>query len=336
MKLNFSRDGYEYSIRAAQLTDAADVSALINICSQNLYGRDEMEVEKLLNDWQFINMDLQQDSLLIFADDELIACADLVGKIAPFVRFPLMARVHPDFRGKGFGWLINRWAAGRVTELLPLAAQGKRVFISSRVNEKDQAGMQLLEDLGGNSVRYNWLMERGLSSNLPVAEVPHGVSLRVAELDEYKELFLLYRDAFRDNWGFIEIPEEEGFQFFIERFVQDPNYQPELFLLAEKETKKVGMLIASPSSSHGEEYGWISLLAVPAAERKQGIGKALLLRGLAELKQFGSQFAGLGVDSENLTGATELYKQVGMSVVTQFVQYEVTIRDGEDMRGVDL
>lgn len=332
MELRFTKDGIDYNIRPATLADAEEVVALINICSQELYGKDELELDEVLADWQLKGTDLKLDSIVVLADEKLIAFADLVDVVAPFVRYPLMARVHPLYRGQGFGWLINRWAQGRVEELIERAPAETRVFMISIVHEKNQAGRQLLEDLGGKLERLNWLMERELLGPLPEVRLPEGYRLRVAKTDEYRQIFTVKQQAFQDHWGFIPISEEQGFENFMQHFVQDPHYQPELFLVAESEEQIVAMLIATPASSYGDDYGWISVLGVLPAHRHKGIGKALLLRAFAELKLFGCERVGLWVDSDSLTGATRLYQQAGMQVVAQFNRYETTMRAGVDLR----
>ena len=332
MELKFSRDGNEYSIRPANLSDAVEVTNLVNICSQELYGKDELEVEEVLADWQLKGTDLNHDSILVFEEEQLIAFADLVDVVEPYVRYPLMARVHPQRRGMGFGWLINRWAQGRVQELIERAPLEARVFLLSVVNENDQAARQLLEDLEGKVERIIWLMERDLTGPLPKAAVPDGYKLRVATSDDYRQMFHVQQEAFRDHWGFIAIPEEEGFAHFVEHFVQDPNFQAELFQVVEYEGQIIAMLIANAAGSFGEDYGWVNTLGVLPAHRRKGIGKALLLRTFNELQLFGCEKVGLSVDSQSLTGATDLYEQAGMQVIAQFYRYELTVRAGEDLR----
>lgn len=332
MELNFTRDGKDYNIRPATLSDAADVTALVNSCSQKLYGLDELEVDEALADWQLKGEDLKRDSILIFEDQELIAFGDLIDVVAPYVRYPLTVRVHPERQGMGFGWLINRWAHSLVADLSERAPGDTRVFLVSMVHEKDQAAQKLLEDLGGKVERITWIMERDLMGSIADASLPKGYTMRVVESGEYREMFRVKQEAFQDHWGFIAIPEEEGYEHFLERFVRDPFFQPELFFGVEYENQLAGMLIATASSSYGEDYGWIETLGILPDHRRKGIGKALLVKAFQELQLFGSTKVGLSVDSNSLTGAAGLYEQAGMHVSMQFLRYETTIREGKDLR----
>jgi mycothiol synthase len=39
----------------------------------------------------------------------------------------------------------------------------------------------------------------------------------------------------------------------------------------------------------------------------------------------------LGVDSQNLTGATRLYEKAGMQIKRQYDQYEIELRPGREL-----
>jgi ribosomal protein S18 acetylase RimI-like enzyme len=68
--------------------------------------------------------------------------------------------------------------------------------------------------------------------------------------------------------------------------------------------------------------GWIGAIGVRPAWRGRGLAKALLLHSFREFHRRGQRRVGLGVDSENSTGATKLYESVGMVVDTEQVVWE--------------
>jgi ribosomal protein S18 acetylase RimI-like enzyme len=70
--------------------------------------------------------------------------------------------------------------------------------------------------------------------------------------------------------------------------------------------------------------------------RRRGIALALLHHAFRELAARGKPRAGLGVDSESLTGATRLYERAGMRVVREGYEYERVVRDGRELRTVSL
>ena len=63
-------------------------------------------------------------------------------------------------------------------------------------------------------------------------------------------------------------------------------------------------------------------LAVRRPWRQHGLGMALLRHSFGEFHRRGARKVGLGVDSENTTGATRLYERAGMHVAQQFDFFE--------------
>ena len=76
----------------------------------------------------------------------------------------------------------------------------------------------------------------------------------------------------------------------------------------------------------GREEGWVYVLCVRRPYRKQGLGQALLLVGMDILQQEGIEWAMLGVDTENLTGALRLYESVGFRPTKKFAAFHKLVR----------
>ena len=76
--------------------------------------------------------------------------------------------------------------------------------------------------------------------------------------------------------------------------------------------------------------GWVGTLGVRRAWRKRGLGEALLLHSSGEFYKRGTKTIGLGVDAENPTGATRLYRKAGMKVAAEYVIYEKELRAGRE------
>jgi mycothiol synthase len=71
----------------------------------------------------------------------------------------------------------------------------------------------------------------------------------------------------------------------------------------------------------GIKRGWINVIGVLKLLRRKGVGTALILHGLKDLKPRGMTEADLGVDDTNPTKAIELYKKVGFKVVHKHLTY---------------
>jgi ribosomal protein S18 acetylase RimI-like enzyme len=96
------------------------------------------------------------------------------------------------------------------------------------------------------------------------------------------------------------------------------------------------MAICSSKRGGEEDLGWVSSLGVRRPWRRQGLALAILHHAFREFAARGKPRAGLGVDSQNLTGATRLYEKAGMRLVREGREYELLVREGRDIRTLSL
>jgi len=59
--------------------------------------------------------------------------------------------------------------------------------------------------------------------------------------------------------------------------------------------------------------------------RKRGFGKLLLQHAFQKLKEEGRPNVHLNVDSDNPTGAVQLYEGMGMKMAQHFVRYDTKV-----------
>ena len=64
--------------------------------------------------------------------------------------------------------------------------------------------------------------------------------------------------------------------------------------------------------------GWVGTLGVRPGWRRRGLGETLLRASFRALHERGLRRVGLGVDTENVTGALRLYERVGMRPVRRY------------------
>jgi len=83
-------------------------------------------------------------------------------------------------------------------------------------------------------------------------------------------------------------------------------------------------IIDEEEAATGERKGRIFMLGTDPGYRGSGVGKRVLLAGLAHLKSKGLQVAELTVDSEN-KAACDLYRSVGFEVRASSLWYEKVI-----------
>lgn len=326
----------EYQIRPARLEDARVVADLFNRCSQEIIHKDEFEAGELTAGWETGSLEMEKDTNMVWDRDILIAYGDVWGVLPPYVRVNTWVRVHPDYKNLGIGWVLNLWAEERAREYMQKAEENLQTFTVNYMNINDQASIQLLTDLGAKPVRYSFVMEGDLPREVPAPILPENITIRPIEPAEYKKVYHLKEEAFEDHWGHIGTTEEEGLKEFESEHLQDPNFDPELWLAAEANGEMVGMIFGNKSTPFGPDYGWVSILGVKREWRHKKIGKALMLHFFQKIKEKGSTKVGLSVDSDSLTGATRLYESVGLRVIEQYVRMEKILREGIDLRVHDL
>jgi mycothiol synthase len=125
----------------------------------------------------------------------------------------------------------------------------------------------------------------------------------------------MYNQTFIDDWNYHPWTVEQ-----YQHLSTDPNYQPELDLIA---VSSDGTFVASCSCYISPEQnninrcqaGFISGLGTRRGFRRQGLGRAMLLSGMQKLKSEGMDIAKLFVNTDNLNRAKQLYKSVGFSEI---------------------
>lgn len=108
--------------------------------------------------------------------------------------------------------------------------------------------------------------------------------------------------------------------------MQEEDFDPTLVFLACQGDTVVG----TERCSFWLGKGWIAPLAVLRPWRRCGIGKALLLHAFNELYKRDIHTSTLLVDTQNLSGATRLYKSVGMRVAHLVHEYEKELRAAQN------
>ena len=123
--------------------------------------------------------------------------------------------------------------------------------------------------------------------------------------------------------GHMEGNYEEWKHWTIER----ENFDPSLWFLAFDGEEIAGASLCT----YQMDNGWVDTLAVRRPWRRKGLGMALMLHSFGEFYRRGKYKVGLGVDSQNLTGATRLYERAGMHVARVYISYEKELRAGIEL-----
>lgn len=323
-----------YAIRPASLDDIEGSVEMFNLCSKAMIGTSEFTVERYAKEWQVPDFDLQRDTRLVITPaGQIVGCIEVWDVHEPPVHPWIWGRVHPEWEGKGIGTAMMGWALDRAREAIPRAPSGARVAARSGTVNTYSPAKELLQNLGMKKIRYGWDMLLALCEEPPTPLWPEGISVRNIQLpDDAEAVYRAEDEAFQDHWGYVETPFEEGFKRWKHYVFEIRKPDPAFWFLAMDGDEIAGMVSCLAESDDDPEKGWVDVLGVRRPWRCRGLGLALLRQVFGEFYRRGKPRVGLGVDSNNLSGATRLYKKAGMHVQREYVTFEFELRPGEELQ----
>ncbi|HRQ23468.1 MAG TPA: GNAT family N-acetyltransferase [Anaerolineales bacterium] len=321
-----------FTVRGATLADAEIAFAMFNAWAQRVIGENDfINADVIRDDWSSPKFDPARDIRLVFAPTgELVGYIEVWTNSNPPVHPWIWGRVHPDNWGLGIGTWLLHWAeehASRVLADLPADLRFAPRTGAPRAAEKNKS---LFESRGFSYIRSAYQMRIEMNEAPPVPVWKDGITVRTGTRKDIKAMYEAVREAFRDHFGHVEEPFEEGLARFT-HFMNSDGQDPDLWFLAMDGDQIAGVSLCRLESYDDAEVSWVNILGVRRAWRKHGLGLALLLHSFGEFYKRGKHKAGLGVDAQNLTGALKLYEKAGMSVHRVYDTYEKTIRPGREI-----
>jgi mycothiol synthase len=321
-----------YFLRGAALDDLPEVVEMVNACSRQLIGADEVLYESMRHEWEIPILNLAEDRRLVIAPNgQFVGYMEVWDLFDPHTRVNVWGRVHPDHQDRGIATALMRWAESRARQAIPRAPDGARVAMLNWINSLDTAAHDVMLRAGFHLGRHSYRMRIDLAE-APLAPVwPDGITLKTFDPDrDLEAVALADREAFRDHWGFIERPFEQDLQLYRHR-LDEPRFDPSLWFMAMCGDEVAGICLCESCTDGEPDMGWVGDLGVLRPYRKQGLGLALLRHSFGELYRRGRRKVGLGVDAFNLTGALRLYEKAGMRVYRKFNTYEKELRPGVEL-----
>ena len=233
---------------------------------------------------------------------------------------------HPDWRRKGIGTAMLRYLEDHLRqisqELLDegVITEDTPRYFDTFISDTEGGKEALLKKARYKSVRFGYSMVRTLSEPVDLTPMPEGLEIRTVQLDQFRQVWEADQEAFRDHWGYVEGTEKE-----YQLWLKDPLNDPDLWKIAWEGDQVAGMVLNFLNEKENEEYhrlrGWTEDISVRKPWRRRGLARALLTRSLQMFKVMGMDHAALGVDTQNLTGALDLYKGVGFIVEKRQTAY---------------
>jgi mycothiol synthase len=299
-----------FQLRAPRAGEAADIADLANRVSDELFGERE-ETEATVGQWLTApELDPEQDiRLAVAANESLVGYADVSPHPEP--KYWLDVRV-PVSEDDVVRETLVDWAEER-------ARQRGGTLVRAFAYDRDEPEKKVLELRGYELIRHSYRMRIDFEGEQPTPTWPAGVTVRVAAEEDVETAYETYSETFEDTWEFGRDPFDEWRHWMIK-----DDRDLSLWFIAEGDGEVAGIALCKPWEAE-EGLGWVQILGVRRAWRRQGLGRALLLHVFGEFHRRGFHGVGLGVDAESLTGAQRLYENAGMRVYRRSDIYEKSL-----------
>lgn len=254
----------------------------------------------------------------------LLAISDVAAAIVSDTEAELV--VHPDSRGRGHGSALVSTILRSAEPGFLVWAHGDhpaaRALASRNGFEPVRRLLQLRVHLGELSSGSDGSMETQPMSNAGEVSMPQQATYSIRSFvdSDADEWLALNARAFANHPEQGSVTRED-----LDATMAEPWFDASAFLVMRDGPTMIGYcwLKIEPSSALGNEPGELYVVGVDPDHQGRGIGRALVLAGLAELERRGIRESSLYVEADN-TPALKLYQAMGYSEYSVDIQYALT------------
>jgi mycothiol synthase len=292
-----------FTLREATSEDVESAAAVLRAEEEDFRGRSDWGVEETAHIWRLANLEA---SALVEAPDGTTAAVVLA--IDRGGNRDAWVTVHPDFTGRGLAAALLPQVEERAR------AAGIQKLKMGAFVENDGV-RRLFEQHGFREARHYYGMRIDFEGPPSPPSWPAGIEVSIFQPEDARAFHEALGESFEDEWGFHQPPFD---QWKRER-LEAPETDTSLWFVVREGPEIVAVARCDPKREGG---GWVGALGVRKPWRKRGIGLALLQHTFVEFHRRGESHVGLGVDTQNPSGATRLYERAGMRVINEDVVYE--------------
>lgn len=310
--------------RPLRESEYPDLAGLLNEASI-VDGRAQHQTADEIRE-EFVShpVDLASHTLSAWCGDQLVGAlyAYYLPSNIREVRCYLFGTVRPNWRANGIGRRLMEWGLERGTELLQGSGNDLPKYIRVDSSRTNTSSIRLFERFGLEPIRYFADLRAELNGLMPATRSTFGFRIVPWDLARNEEARAVKNAAFMDHWGSTPtLPEWWTTQ--TSGFGSRPDWS---YFAVNDDDQIVGHLIThrfeNDDSLLGAKYAWIENIGTLAAWRGKGVATQLITTALTKYREVGMQFAALGVDSANPTGAYRLYESLGFQPWREFVSYQ--------------
>jgi ribosomal protein S18 acetylase RimI-like enzyme len=291
------------AIRPCTTDDVPAVLALVRADEERVSGRPSRLVEGDIRDW-WQSVDLAESSWLLTAPGSQV----LLGA-------GWLAREGTEL-GIGVPVAADRRVLPVLVDLAERrAAELKLERLHLLVLVPDPPAEQLIAARGYRDVRRFFEMAIELDGPPRAARLPDGFTLHVATPEDGPAFHAANTEAFEDHWGYHPRPFDEWWGLRTD----DADFDISWWFMVRQGDETVATMRNIPARNGGV---YVASLGVRRKWRGRGVAKALLLHTFGRAYEAGFRRITLGVDASNPTGATALYRSVGMITELETAAWE--------------
>jgi mycothiol synthase len=316
-----------HELRHLTPDDLDEVCALHNAAHRHDRSPVVVEVEEFSEELD--------DEHVVFASDTLAAEVD--GRLVAYAytyhlpseereeRCYVFGKVHPAHRRMGVGTALMQWGIRRATEQLLSSGRALPAYVRVDVSDDITDAHRLFAALGMTPVRYMDELLRPLT-DLPPLSTVDGITIAPWPDDRDEEIRAEKNVAFEDHWGSTPTSAHHW-----EQMVRGYGARPDLsFVAFDGDGRVVGHCLNKRYEADddllGRRDGWIDNLGTLPQWRGRGIASALIATSLHAFAAEGLTHASIGVDSENPSGAAQLYRALGFQPNRRSITHELRVR----------
>lgn len=211
-----------------------------------------------------------------------------------------------------------RWAEQVARSEFGARSDGLPRVLRAFLELHEASRIRTFEGEGFETARYFVDMIRPLNVSIPEPSLPAEISIVPWSKRWLESAHQAHVEAFRDHWGSTP-PTLETWHHWADA----PNFRSDLSYVALADGEVVGYAMngvyPDDFTVRGRREGWIDALGTRRAWRRKGLASALIARSMHAFVADGLDYAALGVDTANPTGAFGLYAALGFREVSQSV-----------------
>jgi mycothiol synthase len=310
-----------YSARRPTLSDAAAILAVVHAAERDALGRDDSSLAEVRELLRLPRTLPDTDQWLVEGNGRATAWGMVIDEYGgEQVDLDVYADpAHPEQVRQALLDVLME----RVREHAAHRRTGE-VIVGAGVIVGDEPYAAALRDRGFVVERRFNRLRVELDSDRPFPAAPPGVALDRFDPTsdpDWKDWHDILLESFADHWGH----EPMDLPAFQESVTAEDDPEFDRWHFAVVDGRRAG--ICQPSGRFAaEDGGWIRNLGVVPGARGRGSARYMLEHTLASYAADGRRWAGLGVDTENVSGALRLYESAGMRPWMQVDAFRRRIR----------